>query len=62
MDDTGYIKAGEDGRSSVPGIYAVGDVRTKQLRQVVTAAQMAPMPLLLWKVMEQFRKRMERMM
>ena len=37
LDDTGYIKAGEDGRSSVPGIYAVGDVRTKQLRQVVTA-------------------------
>lgn len=31
LDDTGYIKAGEDGRSSVPGIYAVGDVQDKQL-------------------------------
>ena len=37
LDEAGYIKAGEDGRSSVRGIYAVGDVRTKQLRQVVTA-------------------------
>ncbi len=35
--DHGYIKAGETGATSVPGIYAVGDVRTKQLRQIVTA-------------------------
>lgn len=35
--DHGYIKAGEDTETSVPGIYAVGDVRTKQLRQIVTA-------------------------
>lgn len=33
----GYIIAGENGETSVPGIYAVGDVRTKQLRQIVTA-------------------------
>lgn len=36
--EKGYIKAGEDGRTSVPGIFAAGDVRTKQLRQIVTAA------------------------
>lgn len=35
--DHGYIKADETGTTSVPGIYAVGDVRTKQLRQIVTA-------------------------
>lgn len=35
--DHGYIRADETGASSVAGIYAVGDVRTKQLRQIVTA-------------------------
>lgn len=35
--DHGYVKADETGATSVPGIYAVGDVRTKQLRQIVTA-------------------------
>lgn len=38
LDDNGYILAGEDGRTSVEGIFAAGDVRTKQLRQIVTAA------------------------
>lgn len=38
LDDNGYIKAGEDGSTSAKGIFAAGDVRTKQLRQVVTAA------------------------
>lgn len=38
MDDNGYIQAGEDGRTSVEGIFAAGDVRTKQLRQIITAA------------------------
>ncbi|MCI8482940.1 MAG: thioredoxin-disulfide reductase [Lachnospiraceae bacterium] len=37
QDEEGYIKAGEDTRTSEPGIFAAGDVRTKQLRQVVTA-------------------------
>lgn len=38
LDAGGYIVAGEDTVSSVPGIYAAGDVRTKNLRQVITAA------------------------
>ena len=33
----GYIVAGENTETSAPGVYAVGDVRTKALRQVVTA-------------------------
>ena len=37
-DENGYIRAGEDGTTSIPGIFAAGDLRTKQLRQVVTAA------------------------
>lgn len=35
--DHGYIKAGEDCETNIPGIFAVGDVRTKQLRQISTA-------------------------
>ena len=38
QDAGGYIVAGEDTRTSVDGIFAAGDVRTKQLRQVLTAA------------------------
>ena len=37
-DEGGYIIAGENCETSVPGIFAAGDVRTKQLRQVITAA------------------------
>ena len=36
-DENGYIKAGEDGKTSVKGIFAAGDVRTKRLRQIITA-------------------------
>jgi len=37
LDPSGYIAAGETTQTSIPGVYAVGDVRTKLLRQVVTA-------------------------
>lgn len=37
LDDKNYVIAGEDGTTSADGIFAAGDVRTKQLRQVVTA-------------------------
>ncbi|MED9821273.1 MAG: thioredoxin-disulfide reductase [Christensenellales bacterium] len=37
LDGNGYIAADETTQTSVPGVYAVGDVRTKLLRQVVTA-------------------------
>lgn len=37
LDETGYVVANETGRTDVPGVYAAGDVRTKTLRQVVTA-------------------------
>ena len=35
--DGGYIKADETTRTNINGVFAVGDVRTKELRQVVTA-------------------------
>lgn len=38
LDPTGYVVAGEDCKTDVPGLFAAGDVRTKPLRQVVTAA------------------------
>ena len=37
LDPSGYIIADETTRTNLPGVYAVGDVRTKPLRQVVTA-------------------------
>lgn len=37
LDDGGYIVAGEDTVTNLPGVYAVGDVRTKKVRQIVTA-------------------------
>jgi thioredoxin reductase (NADPH) len=37
-DEGGYFIAGENCETQVPGIFAAGDVRTKSLRQVITAA------------------------
>ena len=37
MDEGGYVKAGEDGQTSEPRIFVAGDIRTKALRQIVTA-------------------------
>lgn len=37
LDENGYVIAGEDTKTDVEGVYAVGDLRTKELRQVVTA-------------------------
>ena len=38
LDDRGCIKAGEDCITTAPGLFAAGDVRTKKVRQVITAA------------------------
>lgn len=38
LDEAGYVKAGEDCRTDIPGIFAAGDNRTKNVRQLVTAA------------------------
>ncbi|MBR5188476.1 MAG: thioredoxin-disulfide reductase [Clostridia bacterium] len=38
LDEAGYIIADETTKTNIPGVYAVGDVRTKALRQVITAA------------------------
>lgn len=37
LDENGYIPADETTRTEIPGVFAAGDVRTKALRQVVTA-------------------------
>lgn len=38
LDEGGYIIAGESTQTEVPGVYAAGDVRTKKVRQIITAA------------------------
>lgn len=38
LDEKGYIIADETGKTSAEGLFAAGDVRTKQLRQIITAA------------------------
>ena len=38
LDSSGYIPADETARTELPGVYAVGDLRAKPLRQIVTAA------------------------
>jgi len=37
MDEAGYIVAGEDCATSIPGIYVAGDIRKKPIRQIITA-------------------------
>ena len=37
LDESGYIVADESTKTCIDGVFAVGDVRTKVLRQVVTA-------------------------
>lgn len=38
LDPSGYIVADESTRTNLPGVFAAGDVRTKALRQIITAA------------------------
>ena len=38
LDDYGYILASEDCMTSMPGVFAAGDCRTKEVRQLTTAA------------------------
>ena len=38
LDKDGYIIAGEDCKTNIPGIFAAGDCRTKSIRQLTTAA------------------------
>ena len=38
MNEAGYIITDDDMHTNIPGVYAVGDIRVKSLRQVVTAA------------------------
>lgn len=38
LDENGYIKAGEDCRTDIDGVFAAGDCRTKMVRQLTTAA------------------------
>lgn len=37
LDEKGYVIAGENTETNIPGVFAVGDIRTKELRQIVTA-------------------------
>jgi thioredoxin reductase (NADPH) len=38
LDENGFIVADESTKTSIPGVFAVGDVRTKEVRQIITAA------------------------
>ncbi|MDL2216011.1 thioredoxin-disulfide reductase [Ruminococcaceae bacterium OttesenSCG-928-N02] len=38
LSETGYILAGEDCKTEIPGVFAAGDTRQKTLRQLITAA------------------------
>ena len=38
LDHGGYIIADESTKTNIDGVFAIGDIRTKPLRQIVTAA------------------------
>ena len=38
LDENGYILADESTQTNIPGVFAIGDIRTKALRQIITAA------------------------
>ncbi len=38
LNEAGYVLAGEDTKTSVPGVFVAGDLRAKALKQVITAA------------------------
>lgn len=38
IDESGYVIAAEDTKTNVGGVFAAGDIRTKLIKQVVTAA------------------------
>lgn len=38
LDESGYINSDETTKTNIPGVFAAGDIRTKPLRQIVTAA------------------------
>ena len=37
LDEAGYVLADESTKTNIPGVFAVGDMRQKPLRQIVTA-------------------------
>lgn len=38
LDEAGYVIAGEDTKTNIPGVFVAGDLRKKDLRQIITAA------------------------
>ena len=38
LDESGYYQAGENCRTNIPGVFAAGDCRKKEVRQIITAA------------------------
>lgn len=38
LTESGYVDADETTRTNLPGVFAIGDVRNKPLRQIITAA------------------------
>ena len=37
LDEYGYIKVDQDMQTNLPGVFAIGDVRSKKIRQITTA-------------------------